>query len=140
MGLVSDLNMTSSSDSSFAAAEKAAHLVSIDSDDPYSQIITQSQSTQSEAQTPPQSAIVLQELPETILDQATPPSPRHRPPLARPVSAPRRMENPVPSTSKATSPVSRKSSGKSANKSPAAAAILRITNKKKATSSVRWDQ
>ena len=139
MGLKSDLNMSSSSDSSFAAAEKAAHLVSIDSDDPYSQIITQS-TQQSEAQTPPQSAIVLQELPETILDQATPPSPRHRPPLARPVSAPRRMENPVPSTSKATSPVSGKNSGKSANKSPAAAAILRITNKKKATSSVRWDQ
>ena len=43
--------MSSTSDNSFAAAENAAHLVSIDSDDSFSQIVTQS--TQPEAQTPP---------------------------------------------------------------------------------------
>ena len=136
MGLFSDLNMSSSSNNSFAAAEKAAHLVSIDSDDPYSQIITQS--TQPETQTPPQSAIVLQELPKTTLNEATP-SPRHkRPPHLKPVSAPKRMENPVPSTSRASLPVTGKPSEKPANKSTAAAAaILRITNKKKASSNVR---
>ena len=42
MGLISDLDMSSTSDNSFAAAEKAAHLVSIDSDDSFSQIVTQS--------------------------------------------------------------------------------------------------
>ena len=43
--------MSSTSDNSFAAAENAAHLVSIDSDDSFSQIVAQS--TQPEAQTPP---------------------------------------------------------------------------------------
>ena len=49
MGLISDLDMSATSDNSFAAAEKAAHLhsraahlVSIDSDDSFSQIVTQS--------------------------------------------------------------------------------------------------
>ena len=45
MGLISDLDMSSTSDNSFAAAENAAnaaHLVSIDSDDSFSQIVTQS--------------------------------------------------------------------------------------------------
>jgi len=52
MGLFSDLEM-SDANASFAEAEKAAHLVSIDADDSFSVIVSQSQSQPSQSQQKP---------------------------------------------------------------------------------------